>query len=54
MNVPDELTSEPEERLLEVVVRFRRDLKVLEVLLTVEGHRACLHLALLHPVIPSE
>ena len=45
--VSDELPREPEEGLLEVEVGFRRDLKVLEVLLSVEGDGARLDLALL-------
>lgn len=36
-NSPDQLPREPEEGLFEVVVRFRRDLEVLEVLLSVES-----------------
>lgn len=46
-NVPNELPAQPEERLLEVVVRLGRDLKVLEVFFAVEGDGAGLHFALL-------
>lgn len=45
--VANELASEPEERLLEVVVGLGRDLEVLEVLLAVEGDGSGLDLALL-------
>lgn len=44
---PDELPGEPQERLLEVVVRLGRDLEVLEVLLSVEGDGSGLDLSLL-------
>lgn len=46
--VSNELPAQPEERLLEVVVRLGRDLKVLEVFFAVEGDGAGLHFALLH------
>jgi len=45
--VTNEFSSEPEERLLEVVVRLGRNVVVLEVLLAVEGDSLCLDLALL-------
>jgi len=44
---PDELPGEPQERLLEVVVRLGRDLEVLEVLLSVESDGSGLDLSLL-------
>jgi hypothetical protein len=43
MDLPDQLPSEPEEWLFEVIVRFRRDLEVLEVFLAVESNRTSLH-----------
>ena len=46
--VADEFSGEPEERLLEVVVRFGGDVVVLQVLLAVEGDGLGLDLALLH------
>ena len=46
-DIPDELASEPQEWLLEVVVGLRRNLEVLDVLLSVEGDVRGLHLALL-------
>lgn len=46
-NAPNELPGEPEEGLLEVVVRLRRDLEVLDVLLAVEGDLAGLDFPLL-------
>lgn len=46
--VADELASEPQEGLLEVVVGLGGDIVVLEVLLAVESDRLCLDLALLH------
>ena len=46
--IPDKLPREPEEWLLEVVVRFRRDLEVLNVLLPVECNLAGLDLPLLY------
>ena len=45
--VADELASEPEERLLEVVVGLGGDIVVLQVLLAVEGDGLGLHLSLL-------
>lgn len=45
--VPNKLPREPEEWLLEVVVRLRRDLEVLDVFLAVEGDAARLHFPLL-------
>ena len=45
--VPNKLPREPEEWLLEVVVRLRGDLEVLDVFLAVEGHAARLHFPLL-------
>lgn len=47
-HAPDELACEPQERLLELVVRLGRDVKVLEVLLAVERNLLGLHLAVLH------
>ena len=46
--VADQLSCEPEEGLLEVVVGLGRDIVVLEVLLAVECDRLGLDLALLH------
>lgn len=46
--VADELTGEPEEGLLEVVVGLRGDVVVLQILLAVEGDSLGLHLALLN------
>jgi hypothetical protein len=46
-SVTDELASEPEERLLEVVVGLGADIVVLQVLLAVECDGLGLHLALL-------
>ncbi len=39
---PNQLPSQPQERLLKVVVTLGRDLKVLKVLFTVEGHSGSL------------
>ena len=47
LGVSDELSCEPEERLLEVVVGLCRNVVVLEVLLAVEGDGLGLDLALL-------
>ncbi len=49
-NIPNQLPRKPQERLLEVVVGFGRDFKVLEVLLSVEGDRASLHFSLLRVI----
>ena len=46
--VADQLPGKPEEGLLEVVVRLRGDIVVLEVLLAVEGDGLGLHLTLLN------
>lgn len=46
--VADQLASEPQEGLLEVVVGLGRDIVVLEVLLAVESDGLGLHLALLN------
>lgn len=46
--VADELASEPQEGLLEVVVGLSGDIVVLEVLLAVESNRLGLDFALLH------
>jgi hypothetical protein len=46
--VADELASEPEEGLLEVIVGLGRDIVILEVLLAVECDGLGLDLALLH------
>ena len=43
VDLPDQLPGEPEERLFEVVIRFCRNLEVLEVFLPVEGNRTSLH-----------
>lgn len=40
---PDQLPSEPQERLLEVVVRLSRNFEVLEILFAMEGNRSGLH-----------
>jgi hypothetical protein len=48
LRVADKLAGEPEERLLEVVVRLGRDVVVLEVLLSVESDGLGLDLALLN------
>jgi hypothetical protein len=48
LRVTTELASEPEERLLEVVVGLGGNVVVLEVLLAVEGDGLGLDLALLH------
>lgn len=45
--VADQLAAEPQERLLEVVVRLSRDVVVLQVLLAVESDGLGLDLALL-------
>ena len=45
--VANELSSEPKERLLEVVVGFGRNVIVLKVLLSVESNCLCLDLSLL-------
>lgn len=45
--IPNELPGEPEERLLKVVVGLCRNLKVLQVLLPVEGDCASLDFTLL-------
>lgn len=45
--VADQLPSNPEEGLLEVVVRLSGDIVVLEVLLAVEGDGLGFHLTLL-------
>jgi hypothetical protein len=46
-HLPNEFAAEPEERLLEVVIRFGRNLEVLEVLLPVESHLGGLDFPLL-------
>ena len=46
--VADEFPGEPEEGLLEVVVGLRRDLEVLDALLSVEGDVGSLHFPLLY------
>lgn len=46
--IADQLTSEPQERLLKVVVRLGGDIVVLQVLLAVESDGLGLHLALLN------
>jgi hypothetical protein len=48
LGVADQLASEPQEGLLEVVVGLGGDIVVLEVLLAVEGDGLGLDLALLH------
>lgn len=48
LRVADKLASQPQERLLEVVVGLGRDIVVLQVLLAVEGDGLGLDLALLH------
>lgn len=44
----DQLSEEPDERLLELVVAFSRDVIVLQVLLSVEGNLLGLHFSVLH------
>ena len=51
--LPNELPRKPEEGLLEVVVRLRRDFEVLDVLLAVESDLAGLDFPLLHTVALS-
>jgi len=46
--VSNELSCEPKERLLEVVVGLGRDVVVLQILLAVEGDSLGLDLALFH------
>jgi len=46
--VANKLPCQPEERLLEVVIRLRGDLEILERLFSMEGDRRGLHLTLLH------
>jgi len=46
--VADQLSRQPQERLLEVVVGLRRDVVVLQVLFAVEGDGLGLDFALLH------
>jgi hypothetical protein len=46
--VANKLASEPQEGLLEVVVRLGRDVVVLEVLLAVEGDGLCFDLTFLY------
>ena len=46
-DIPNELPRKPEEGLLEVVVRLRRNFEVLDILLPVECYVAGLNLALL-------
>lgn len=48
LGVSNQLTSKPEEGLLEVVVGLGGDIVVLEVLLAVEGDSLGLHLTLLN------
>ena len=48
MRVANELASEPQEGLLEVVVGLGRNVVVLQVLLAVESDSLSLDLALLH------
>ena len=48
LRVADQFAGQPQERLLEVVVRLGRDVVVLEVLLAVECDGLGLDLALLH------
>ena len=45
--VADELSCQPQERLLKVVVGLGRNVIVLQILLTMEGDGLCLHFALL-------
>ena len=46
-DLPDEFPRQPEEWFLEVIVRFRRNFIVLEVLFSVESHGAGLNFSLL-------
>lgn len=48
MRVADQLSGEPQERLLEVVVGLGRDVVVLQILFAVEGDGLGLDFALLH------
>lgn len=45
--VTNELAGQPQERLLEVVVGFGRNIVILEVLLSVEGDGLCLYFTFL-------
>jgi hypothetical protein len=45
--LPDQLPCQPQEGLLEVIVRLRRNLKVLEVLFAMEGDSTCLYFTFL-------
>lgn len=47
MNIPYQLPRQPEEGFLEVIIGLRRDLKVLEVLLPMEGNRSGLDFSFL-------
>ena len=46
--VANQLASQPQEGLLEVIIGLGRDVVILQVLLAVEGDGLGLHLALLH------
>jgi hypothetical protein len=46
-NLPNKFPCEPQEGLLEVIVRLGGDFEILNVLLSVEGDVASLNLALL-------
>jgi hypothetical protein len=46
-DLPDQLPCQPQERLLEVVVRLRRNLEVLEVLFAMEGNSTRLYFTFL-------
>ena len=48
MHIPSQLPRQPQERLLEVVVRFGRDLQILEIFLPVESDVGRLDFSLLH------
>jgi len=46
--VTDKLSCQPQERLLEVIIRLGRDIIVLKVLLAMEGDCLCLNFSLLY------
>jgi hypothetical protein len=54
MDVPNQLPCKPQERFLEVVVRFGGDFKVRQVLFAIKCDSACLHFALLNYMIGSK
>jgi hypothetical protein len=48
VGVVDELSEQPDEGLLELIIALGRDIVVLQVLLSVEGDLLGLHLSVLH------